>query len=61
MIGYGLCYIHMMDVCMNAFILANYVNTFARVAIGVGCLRCNVLSAEPFLFYVSNYRLDFYM
>ena len=46
--GYGLWYIHMIDVCMNAPLLANYINTSARIAIGAGCPWCIVLSTESF-------------
>ena len=34
--GYRLWYIHVMDVYINAFILVDYINASARVAIGVG-------------------------
>ena len=35
--GYGLWYIHVLDVYMNAFMLVDYINAFARVAIEAGC------------------------
>ena len=49
LICYGLCNIHVMDICMNAFILADYINTSTRVAIGAGCPWYIILSAKPFL------------
>ena len=36
MSGYGLGYIHLMDVYMNASMLADYINVSARVGIGAG-------------------------
>ena len=45
---YGLWYIHVMDICMNASMLADYINASARVAIGAGCPWCIVLSVEFF-------------
>ena len=36
MSGYGLGYIHVMDVCMNAFILADYIDVSVIIVIEVG-------------------------
>ena len=58
-IDYG--YIYVMDVCMNTFLLADYVNTSTRAAIGARCPWCIVLSAEPFFCMFSTVDWNFYM
>ena len=35
--GYRLEYIHVMDIFMNVFVLADCIDIFAIVAIGAGC------------------------
>ena len=50
-----------MDVCMNASMLADYINASARDAIGAGCPWCIVLSAEPFYCMFPTVDWDFYM
>ena len=50
-----------MDVYMNIFMLANYVNASIRVAKGAGHLWCIVLSAVPFFSMFSTIDWDFYI
>ena len=59
--GYRLWHVHMMDVCMNTFILTNYINASVRVAIEAKCPWCIVLSAESFLSMFPTIDWDLYM
>ena len=52
--GYRLWYV--MDVCMNASMLADYINASARVAIGAGCP--NALYYQLNLSFVCSPTVD---
>ena len=61
MSGYGLGYIHLMDVCMNIFLLADYIDVSAIVVIGFGCSWCIIFSAILFFYIFLTVDSDFYI